>query len=78
MTINNFIVVSSNYWPCGLGTKRVPKLNSKGQPIKLKDGVNILVEHSRTILEEDKEGRETIELFAENFAWAINKLRVKE
>jgi hypothetical protein len=56
----------------------VPKLNSKGQPIKLKDGVNILVEHSRTILEEDKEGRETIELFAENFAWAINKLRVKE
>jgi multimeric flavodoxin WrbA len=78
MTINNFIVVSSNYWPCGIGTTRVPKLNSKGQPIKLKDGRNVLVEHSRTILENDKEGRETIELFAENFVWALNNLRVKE
>jgi len=78
MTINNFVVVSSNYWPCGIGTTRVPKLNAKGKPIKLKDGVNILFEHSRTILEEDKEGRETIELFAENFAWAVNKLRDKK
>jgi len=77
-TINNFIVVSSSYWSCGIGTKRVPKLDSKGEPIKLKDGVNILFEHSRTILEEDKEGRETIEVFAENFAWAVNKLRVGE
>ena len=78
MTINNFIVVSSNYWSCGIGTTRVPQLNAKGEPIKLKDGVNILFEHSRDILEKDKEGRETIELFAENFAWAVNKLRVKE
>lgn len=78
MTINNFIVVSSNYWPCGIGTTRVPKLNAQGEPIKLKDGVNILFEHSRDILEKDKEGRETIELFAENFAWAVNKLRVRE
>ena len=78
MTINNFIVVSSNYWPVAIGTKRVPRLNAKGEPIKLKDGVNILFEHSRTILEEDKEGRETIELFAENFVWAVNTLRVRE
>ncbi len=78
MTINNFIVVSSNYWSCGIGTTRVPKLNSKGEPIKLKDGVNILFEHSRDILEKDKEGRETTELFAENFVWALNHLRLKE
>ena len=78
MTINNFIVVSSNYWSVGIGTTRVPKLNSKGEPIKLKDGVNILFEHSRTILENDKEGRETIELFAENFVWALNQLKAKD
>jgi len=61
MTINNFIVVSSNYWSCGIGTTRVAKLNSKGEEIKLKDG--------------DKEGRETVEMFAENFAWLVNKLK---
>jgi multimeric flavodoxin WrbA len=78
MTINNFIVVSSNYWSCGIGTTRVPVLNKKGEPVKLKDGKNILFEHSRNILETDKEGRETIELFAENFVWALDHLRLKE
>jgi hypothetical protein len=52
-------------------------LNAKGEPIKLKDGVNILFEHSRTILEEDKEGRETVEMFAENLAWAVNRVKEK-
>jgi len=77
-TINNFIVISSNYWSCGVGTTRVPKLNAKGEPMVFPDGVNVLFEHSRNILENDKEGRETVELFANNFAWALKKLRVKE
>jgi multimeric flavodoxin WrbA len=58
--INNFIVVSSNYWTVGLGTKRVPKADRSGY------------EHSRDTIKNDLEGRRTIEHFAENFAWLVN------
>jgi len=70
--INDFIIVSSNYWVDGLemvgrsaggvggGGTRVPSASGK------------TAEHVRDILEVDREAAMTLEHFAENFAWLVN------
>jgi multimeric flavodoxin WrbA len=72
LLINDFIICSSNYWVDGIemvgrvsggvggGGTRALKPNKKG------------VEHVRDTLEVDREGAQTLEHFAENFAWLVS------
>ena len=62
--INNFIVLGSSYWTVAIGTKRVPK--QRGST------------HTADQLETDPEGRHTLEDLAENFVWALKKLKSEE
>jgi len=64
--ISNFIVVSGSYWTVAIGTKRVAAR---------KVGDKVFSTHTTDQLETDKEAKHTLEDLADNFAWALKKLR---
>jgi len=70
--VNNFIIVSSNYWVEGI--EQVGRISGGvgggGTRVPSEDGK--IYKHVTDILQVDREAEMTLERFAENMAWLVN------
>jgi len=70
--INDFIICSSNYWVDGFEMvgRSAGGVGGGGTRVPSADGKTAV--HVRDILKYDREAEQTLDHFAENFAWLVN------
>jgi len=72
LLINDFVICSSNYWVDGLEMAGRIAGGVGGGGTRVLNASKKAVEHVRDILQVDREAAQTLEHFAENFAWLVN------